>query len=279
MLFPNVPVRMMMQPHNLLSRASKNVGPALGSAASKDPRRVGSWDKVVLRAPPSATKFEIKQLLSKVYGLDVQKVNTLNAEGKTTTRMAGRKQYKFKRFADYKKAYVKVARVKSHGLEPNDDGTFQIPLLDGHIPNRDVGKFKRNQEKWTRLATNQLEKSLDIATEVLQHDIPDEDVDEVLQEALDKIDNRHLMHHQQALRRVLEESDTTQKLGMIAAIRRDIQLEKRDKQATVVISSSGEQELVMSLGPAGGGEAGRAKKRRARKGRGKTGKRQTGRPR
>ena len=42
-----------------------------------------SKDKVVFKVAPSMTKHEIKEYLTKVYGVDVKKVNTMNYEGKS----------------------------------------------------------------------------------------------------------------------------------------------------------------------------------------------------
>ena len=46
-------------------------------------------------------QYDIKALLARIYGLDVQKVRTLNVEGKKKRGKQG-----FYRRPDYKKAYV-----------------------------------------------------------------------------------------------------------------------------------------------------------------------------
>ncbi len=74
-LFPNVPMRMVLQPRNKLVQNLRGAGARPDPTASNhDPRREGAWSKVVVHAPPSMNKFEIKQYLSKIYNLDVKKV-------------------------------------------------------------------------------------------------------------------------------------------------------------------------------------------------------------
>lgn len=59
-------------------------------------------NEVAFKTIPSATKVEIKQLLQSFYGLEVQKVRTLNMKGKKK-RLNGSLVAKK---PDYKKAYV-----------------------------------------------------------------------------------------------------------------------------------------------------------------------------
>lgn len=74
-LFPNIPMRMVLQPRNKLAQNLRGSGSSKSAAAvSTDPRREGAWSKVVIHTKPSTSKFEIKQYLSKVYNLDVKKV-------------------------------------------------------------------------------------------------------------------------------------------------------------------------------------------------------------
>lgn len=74
-LFPNVPMRMVLQPRNKLAQNLRGAGARTDPTASNhDARREGAWSKVVVHAPPSTNKFEIKQYLSKIYNLDVKKV-------------------------------------------------------------------------------------------------------------------------------------------------------------------------------------------------------------
>ena len=78
-LFPNIPMRMVLQPRNKLAQNLRGSGSAPRSAAAmNDPRREGAWSKVVIHTKPSTSKFEIKQYLSKVYNLDVKKVRASN---------------------------------------------------------------------------------------------------------------------------------------------------------------------------------------------------------
>jgi ribosomal protein L23 len=60
---------------------------------------------VHLRAPPSQTKVEIKNLLSKVYGVGVIKVNTMNYAGKIKRDRFSMYQYRKNK---WKKAVVTV---------------------------------------------------------------------------------------------------------------------------------------------------------------------------
>ena len=74
-LFPNIPIRMVLQPRNKLAQNLRGAGAlADPTASSHDPRREGAWSKVVVHAPPSTNKFEIQQYLSKIYNVDVKKV-------------------------------------------------------------------------------------------------------------------------------------------------------------------------------------------------------------
>ncbi len=50
---------------------------------------------------PWQAQYDIKALLTRIYGLDVEAVNTLNVEGKKKRGRQG-----FYRRPDYKKAYV-----------------------------------------------------------------------------------------------------------------------------------------------------------------------------
>ncbi|BBM99732.1 large subunit ribosomal protein L23 [Marchantia polymorpha subsp. ruderalis] len=59
--------------------------------------------EVAFKTVPSASKIEIRRVLESVYGLEVEKVNTLNMEGK---KKLNRKTGKYYRRPDYKKAYV-----------------------------------------------------------------------------------------------------------------------------------------------------------------------------
>ena len=72
-LFPNIPMRLVLQPRNKLVQNRLGLGSAAERRELDDPRTADPWSKVALHVPPSTSKFEIKQYLSKVYNADVQK--------------------------------------------------------------------------------------------------------------------------------------------------------------------------------------------------------------
>lgn len=57
------------------------------------------------RVLPRMTKHEIKEYLTKIYGLKVKKVTTLNYEGKRK-RAIGKQKVVYYKYRDYKKAFV-----------------------------------------------------------------------------------------------------------------------------------------------------------------------------
>ncbi|KAL1190337.1 hypothetical protein V5N11_016720 [Cardamine amara subsp. amara] len=65
------------------------------------PAKLTNIHEFALKTIPSASKIEIKRVLESVYGFEVEKVNTLNMDGKKKKR-GGLLIAK----ADYKKAYV-----------------------------------------------------------------------------------------------------------------------------------------------------------------------------
>ncbi|KAK7318609.1 hypothetical protein RJT34_03312 [Clitoria ternatea] len=71
--------------------------------------------EIAFKTAPSASKIEIKNLLQTFYGLDVQKVRTLNMKGKKKHSAATL----FSK-PDYKKAYVTLKKPLSfsHHLYP-----------------------------------------------------------------------------------------------------------------------------------------------------------------
>lgn len=69
------------------------------NATSTEPARA------VFRVLPRMTKHEIKEYLTKIYGLPVQKVNTMNYMGKRKIVRGTTKVLYFK-YKDYKKAVV-----------------------------------------------------------------------------------------------------------------------------------------------------------------------------
>jgi large subunit ribosomal protein L23 len=62
-------------------------------------------NKFVFRLQPNVTKIEIKNLIEKIYGVKILKVNTLNYEGRVKRAPRPRKWYRTNR---YKKAIVTV---------------------------------------------------------------------------------------------------------------------------------------------------------------------------
>eukprot|EP01096_Ripella_sp_DP13-Kostka_P002078 TRINITY_DN1275_c0_g1_i1.p2 TRINITY_DN1275_c0_g1~~TRINITY_DN1275_c0_g1_i1.p2 ORF type:complete len:187 (-),score=79.55 TRINITY_DN1275_c0_g1_i1:80-619(-) len=70
--------------------------------------------QVVFKTTPKMTKFEIKQLLTKMYGLDVRKVNTLNQDG--DLRRSKRARGVNVKKADFKKAYVTLSKSSFDSL-------------------------------------------------------------------------------------------------------------------------------------------------------------------
>ena len=83
--FPNLPLRLVL-PVDRIAAAAVGVR------------------ELVFRTLPTATKLEIKRLLTGVYGLPVAQVNTANVEGKKKRSRGG-----FYRKPDYKAAYVKLS--------------------------------------------------------------------------------------------------------------------------------------------------------------------------
>ncbi|CAB9522019.1 Ribosomal protein L23 [Seminavis robusta] len=80
--------------------------------------------KAVFRVLPKMTKHEIKEYLTKIYGLPVKKVNTMNYLGKRKRLQTERKMV-YWRYADYKKAIVSFdSSMQSVGTATN------LPNLD-----------------------------------------------------------------------------------------------------------------------------------------------------
>ncbi|CAH8304422.1 unnamed protein product [Eruca vesicaria subsp. sativa] len=72
------------------------------------PPKLTNIHEFSLKTIPSATKIEIKRVLETLYGFEIEKVNTLNMDGKKKKR-GGLLIAK----ADYKKAYVTLKRPLS----------------------------------------------------------------------------------------------------------------------------------------------------------------------
>ncbi|XP_057748031.1 uncharacterized protein LOC130967235 [Arachis stenosperma] len=70
--------------------------------------------EIAFKTVPSATKLEIKQLLQSFYGLEVQKVRTLNMKGKTKRVWLAKGESLVGNKPDYKKAYVTLKNPLSN---------------------------------------------------------------------------------------------------------------------------------------------------------------------
>lgn len=68
--------------------------------------------QAVFRVAPSMNKYEIRDYLTKIYGLDVQKVNTENFMGERKRIYGKRKMYYYKRPA-FKRAHVTFVKDSS----------------------------------------------------------------------------------------------------------------------------------------------------------------------
>ena len=65
--------------------------------------------RAIFRVLPRMTKHEVKEYLTKIYGLPVRKVNTINYLGKRKLVRGSRKLIRFK-YKDFKKAIVSFDR-------------------------------------------------------------------------------------------------------------------------------------------------------------------------
>lgn len=83
------------------------------------PTSFSNIQEIALKTIPSATKVEIKRVLESLYGFEVEKVHTLNMDGKKKKR-GGILIAK----PDYKKAYVTLKKPLS--INPN---LFPISLI------------------------------------------------------------------------------------------------------------------------------------------------------
>jgi len=73
-----------------------------------NPLRKTDRSKVTFRVAPNISKPEIKDYLSKIYGLDIWKVNTMNYDGKIKTR-SGKPGVTYQE-RSYKKVIVTLTR-------------------------------------------------------------------------------------------------------------------------------------------------------------------------
>ncbi|KAG2238656.1 hypothetical protein Bca52824_092050 [Brassica carinata] len=84
------------------------------------PTKLTNIHEFALKTVPSATKIEIKRVLESLYGFEIEKVNTLNMDGKKKKR-GGLLIAK----ADYKKAYVTL----KHPLSISSD-LFPVKFVE-----------------------------------------------------------------------------------------------------------------------------------------------------
>ena len=95
----------------------------LGPVYSEKAQRLG--DKLgvqVFKVAPTATKLEIKKAVEKLFGVEVEAVNTVNIQGKTKRfgKTVGRR-------SDTKKAYVKLKAGQDVQVA---DGTEQVDVAE-----------------------------------------------------------------------------------------------------------------------------------------------------
>ncbi|XP_057841117.2 uncharacterized protein LOC131050841 [Cryptomeria japonica] len=129
------------------------------------PSSLENIKEIAFKTIPSASKIEIKRLLESLYGFEVEKVQTLNMQGKHKRR-GGFVYYK----PDYKKAYVTLKNPIS--LPPNlypinifqeekeakkqkEEGTVDMDTKRTHWldddkfrPEPENGKPQRRQKPW-----------------------------------------------------------------------------------------------------------------------------------
>lgn len=75
-------------------------------------KETGWLREVVFRTTPNVTKLEIKAILETCYGMEVERVHTLNVLGKKHMTLTRRKRLLWRDW-DYKKAYVLFKRPSS----------------------------------------------------------------------------------------------------------------------------------------------------------------------
>mmetsp|Transcript_16583 Transcript_16583/g.21577 ORF Transcript_16583/g.21577 Transcript_16583/m.21577 type:complete len:114 (-) Transcript_16583:308-649(-) len=64
----------------------------------------------IFRVEPRMTKHEVKEHLTKIYGLPVKNVNTVNFDGKRK-RIVGKRSIAYSKYPDFKRAYVSFDRT------------------------------------------------------------------------------------------------------------------------------------------------------------------------
>lgn len=96
------------------------------------PKTLDNIREISLKTVPSASKIEIKRVLESLYGFDVEKVTTLNMEGKKKKR-GGLLLAK----PDYKKAYVTLKTPLSLSRE-----LYPVKIVQEEKKVTDEGKMK-----------------------------------------------------------------------------------------------------------------------------------------
>ena len=117
----------------------------LGLMRAKDPRN----PVLSFRTDPKNTKFEIKQLLTSVYGFHVKKVNTLNYEpalGHHGAPGPARRGRRYKKRSGFKKAYVSLSDTPVNSM---------------------IYKMKEHAEDMDKIAEHFRQQSLDQAPSTL----------------------------------------------------------------------------------------------------------------
>ncbi|MED6197482.1 hypothetical protein PIB30_056891 [Stylosanthes scabra] len=75
---------------------------------------INNVHEIAFKTVPSATKLEIKHLLQSFYGLEVQKVRTLNMKGKTKRVSFAKGESFLLNKPEYKKAYITLKNPLSN---------------------------------------------------------------------------------------------------------------------------------------------------------------------
>mmetsp|Transcript_55712 Transcript_55712/g.156323 ORF Transcript_55712/g.156323 Transcript_55712/m.156323 type:complete len:129 (-) Transcript_55712:59-445(-) len=96
--------------------------------------------RATFRVLPRMTKHEVKEYLTKIYGLPVKKVNTQNYMGKRKMVRGSRKVLYFK-YSDFKKAIVTFDRsltdvgkgMRIPEIDDVDDEDEETPALPGAV--------------------------------------------------------------------------------------------------------------------------------------------------
>ncbi|GAB2254053.1 hypothetical protein Droror1_Dr00021862 [Drosera rotundifolia] len=112
------------------------------------PNTFTNINEIALKTIPSATKIEIKRVLESLYGFEVERVQTLNMEGKKKKR-GGLLFAK----PDYKKAYVTLRRPLELSPELFPIGVIEEERRVGDKKSKtsvveEAGEGKRRKSHW-----------------------------------------------------------------------------------------------------------------------------------